>query len=89
MSCRYNPDRWLEPNAEFIKVEAAGSGNGAELPAVHATSAENVELSELREQGYAKRFIPFSYGRWVESRSIIYTAMNVDSNGMESFVAPD
>jgi hypothetical protein len=57
---RFNPERWLEPNAEFIKLESAARGKG-----VHATSARDVEAAHLHEQGYAKRFMPFSYGRWV------------------------
>eukprot|EP00884_Botryococcus_braunii_P009649 jgi/Botrbrau1/18686/Bobra.0386s0014.1 len=70
----FKPERWLESNADFIKLEASeGASSDGEAAASSsccsssfpgkARSAEGVEQSELRDRGFVRRFMPFSYGR--------------------------
>eukprot|EP00884_Botryococcus_braunii_P020300 jgi/Botrbrau1/6954/Bobra.0215s0031.1 len=67
---KFDPERWLEPNAELVKVEYKKWQNfpGAEgrLPVASSgttISARDVDPAELRQQGFVHRFLPFSYGR--------------------------
>eukprot|EP00884_Botryococcus_braunii_P023100 jgi/Botrbrau1/9474/Bobra.0252s0093.1 len=67
---KFDPERWLEPNAKFIKVEYAKwqSYPGAEgrFPIASSgstVSARDIDPSELRQRGFVPRFIPFSHGR--------------------------
>jgi hypothetical protein len=56
---RFKPERWLETNADFIKLERSEAGR----PGPDLTSAQDVPQWELGERGFVRRFMPFSYGR--------------------------
>eukprot|EP00884_Botryococcus_braunii_P004719 jgi/Botrbrau1/14248/Bobra.0381s0009.1 len=67
---KFDPERWLEPNADYVKVEykewESFPGAAGRLPITSSgvrSSATDVDPAELQARGYVHRFLPFAYGR--------------------------
>eukprot|EP00884_Botryococcus_braunii_P023099 jgi/Botrbrau1/9473/Bobra.0252s0092.2 len=67
---RFDPERWLEPNAKFIKVEYSkwqnypgGVGRVPVASSGSTVSARDIDPSELRQRGFVPRLLAFSHGR--------------------------